>query len=72
MRIREVEKAIAVLLSVTGEGMPLENQSFFVELGPPEFSPDDFVIRRRVQINGVDMGRASVDRIVDDIVALEK
>lgn len=72
MRIREVEKAIAVLYAAAGVPLPLENPTFFVEVGPPSFNLDDFVVRRSVRVNGVELGSVSVERVQDDVATLEK
>ncbi len=72
MRIREVEKALAVLFIADTKPMQLENLTFFVEVGPPVFSSDDFITRRNVKVNGVDVGHVSVDRVQDDMALLER
>ena len=71
MRIRDVEKALAVLSLASDGPMPLENLTYFVELGPTTFSPDDFVARRPVKVNGIDIGHVSVEMVADDLALLK-
>ena len=60
---------LAILAQI--DPMDLENKTWTVEAGKTTYSPDDFVARKPVYINGQEVGWVALDQM-QDLDALDR